>query len=396
MQDQVEEKKMIKRLSIEIDFQADGNIEQCITSMTYFTMDLIKKWMKSTVIDGVWALDGTSLMKSEFENVKAWAIPPRVIKKNQSALAEIIVSVKSDKTAYELCMDQKDFCDKHLIKVSTKRTIMEHVNKIGCITGPYAKLASADYHIEDINKRLKLSEGLIGIKKEHTCERRKRSKVLAVYAIEKNASQINEDFSKLTNTSTRYQFISYRKTTSEERLASMHHNEMINIKARCESLFNASLKELVFVSSRRYERLETVIMKANCNGHRLFLAAEQGSGTYKNSVMVVINPSIINKAKEWIANEYPKLDFKEEKMRETSIDPELFKVDAQHNEQLREFLRPTLQSKEIKKIKGFNKNMKSFAQVLGCNENNKKDGTINNTDELTSKIVMNKSTNQTN
>ena len=182
---------------------------------------------------------------------------------------------------------------------------------------------------------MKLSEGLIDIKKEHTCEKRKRSKVLAVYAIERNASQINEDFSKLTNASTRHQFISYRKTTSEERLASMHHNEMTNIKARCESLFNASLKEPVLVSSRRHERLETAIMKANYNGHRLFLAAEQGSGTYENSVTVVINPSMINKAKEWIANEYHKLDFKEEKIRETSIDPELFKVDTQHNEQLR-------------------------------------------------------------
>ena len=76
----------------------------------------------------------------------------------------------------------------------------------------------------------------------------------------------------------------------------MYHNEITNIKARYESLFNASLKELVFVSSRRYERLETVIMKANYNGHKLFLAAEQGSGTYENSVTVVINPSMINKA----------------------------------------------------------------------------------------------------
>ena len=304
---------------IEIDFQADGNIEQCVASITHFTMDLIKKWMKSTVIDGVWVLDGKLLMQSEFENVKAWTIPPRIIKKNQSALAEIIVSVKSDKTACDLCMDQKDFCDKYLIKVSTKRTIMEDVNKIGHITGPHVKLASADYCIEDINKRLKLSEGLIDIKKECTRERRKRSKVLAVYAIERNASQINEDFSELTNTSTRYQFISYRKTTSEERLASMCHNEVTNIKARYESLFNASLKELVFVSSRRYERLETVIMKANCDGYKLCLAAEQGSGTYENSVTVVINPSMINKAKEWMTNEYPKLDFKEEKLEKHQL-----------------------------------------------------------------------------
>ena len=85
VQDLVEEKKLIKGLSIEIDFQVDGNIEECITTITHFTMDLLKKWMKSNAIDGVWALDGKSLMKSEFENVKALTILPRIIRKKRSA-----------------------------------------------------------------------------------------------------------------------------------------------------------------------------------------------------------------------------------------------------------------------------------------------------------------------
>ena len=175
----------------------------------------------------------------------------------------------------------------------------------------------------------------------------------------------------------------------------MHHNEMTNIKARYESLFNASLKERVLVSSRRHERLETVIMKANYNGSRLFLAAEQGSGKYENSVTVIINPRMINKAKEWIANEYLKLDFKEEQIRETSVDPELFKVDTQYNEQLHEFLRPTLQSKEAKKIKGFSKSMKSYAQVLRLDQNNRKDGTNETIAESNPNVVTTKTRNVT-
>ena len=39
----------------------------------------------------------------------------------------------------------------------------------------------------------------------------------------------------------------------------MHHNEMMNIKARYESLHNAKLKERVFIESGRFERLEKVL-----------------------------------------------------------------------------------------------------------------------------------------
>ena len=169
---------------------------------------------------------------------------------------------------------------------------------------------------------------------------------------------------------------------------------MSNIKGRYESLFNASLKELVLVSSRRHERLETIIMKANHNGIRLFLAAEQGAGEYENSIAVVINPRMINKAKEWIAIDYPKLDFKEEQIRETSVDPQLFQMDAQCNEQLREFLRPSLQSKEAKRIKGFNKIMKSYAQVLGIDSNdNKNDENNENSRVINQQDPMKKNSN---
>ena len=245
------ENESIKGLSIEIDFEVDGKIEQCVTSITHFTMDLLKKQIQTKAIEGVLALDGKSIMTSEFEDVEAWTIPLRIIKKKQSMLAEMMVLVKTENTAYNLYEDQKEFCDKYLIKVATKRTTMEYVKKIGYLTGTYVKLASEEYYIKDISKRLKIPSGMIDIKKEYTFEKGKRSKVLSVYVIEKKALEINEECSKLTNN--RYQFVSYRKTTSEERLASIHHNEMTNVKARYESLYNASLKELILVSSRCHE-----------------------------------------------------------------------------------------------------------------------------------------------
>ena len=218
----IENDIVIKGISVEIEFQADGNINHCITSITHFTMDLLKKWIQSRAIDGVWALDGKTLMTADFEDVQAWTIPPRIIKKKQSISAEMIFQVKTENTTYDLYENQKEFCDKYLIKVSTKRSDFEHVNKVGHLTGTHVKLASEEYYINDISKRLKLKDGTINIKKEHTYERGKRSKVLTVHVIQSKVATVTDQLSTLTNT--RYQFISYRKTTSEERLASMHHN----------------------------------------------------------------------------------------------------------------------------------------------------------------------------
>ena len=104
----------------------------------------------------------------------------------------------------------------------------------------------------------------------------------------------------------------------------------------------------------------------------MFLEAEERSGKYENSVTVVINPRMTGKAKQWIANKCPKLAFEEEKSRETSVDPEQFRIDTTCNESLREFLRPTLQSKEAKRTKGFGKSVKTYAKALGIQMNNDK------------------------
>ena len=77
--------------------------------------------------------------------------------------------------------------------------------------------------------------------------------------------------------------------------------------------------------------------------------------------MVIINPRTSRKSKQWLVNEYPKLNFCEQKKRETLV-----------NEELREFLRPTLESKAAKKTKIFGKSMKTYAQALGIKENNEK------------------------
>ena len=81
----------------------------------------------------------------------------------------------------------------------------------------------------DINK------GLIEVRKENTYERNMKSKVLVVYCVETYANNLDESLMELVNPIIKY--VSYKHTTSEEHLASIHINECKNIKTRYEMLF---------------------------------------------------------------------------------------------------------------------------------------------------------------
>ena len=92
-----------------------------------------------------------------------------------------------------------------------------------------------------------------------------------VYVISSEAMKINEEFSKLMLS--RYRYVSYKKSTLEERLESMHFNEMKNVKAYYETLFNISLKDRV-MENLKYVDLQTYLMNIKENNEQLFLAVE--------------------------------------------------------------------------------------------------------------------------
>ena len=151
-------------------------------------------------------------------------------------------------------------------------------------------------------------------------------------------------------------------------MGAMHYNNVINIKARYETLIGASLDKRILVESRRQETLESKLMTVQDGNDKLFLAVEQGVRKYADNITVIINPKMIKKAKQWIVNEYPKLEFKEAKEHHSSINEEQYKINNEYNEELRKFLRPVLESKEAKQNKVFGKSMKSYAQALGIKQ----------------------------
>ena len=107
---------------------------------------------------------------------------------------------------------------------------------------------------------------------------------------------------------------------------------MKNLKAKCETMCNVSLKDFVFIpDTRSYQKLEKHLMTLKHNNNQLFLAAEQGLGKFEQDVTVVINPRTTSKSREWLAIDAKTLSFEEGKTLDMSVNAKEFQQDIQHN-----------------------------------------------------------------
>lgn len=131
-----------------------------------------------------------AFIKEGLLDYQSWVVPPKIIHRKQCITAEMIVEVKTNESAYFLHLNEKDYCNKHNIHVLSKNTIIEHTTKIGFLTGTYVKIAAPKYCITDLQRKLDITSNLIEVKKECTCDKGKRSKVLTVHAIEREAEKL--------------------------------------------------------------------------------------------------------------------------------------------------------------------------------------------------------------
>jgi len=161
------------------------------------------------------------------------------------------------------------------------------------------------------------------------------------------------------------QYASYKLSDSSQRMAAMHWNEMINVKARFETLYKTRVDDIVVDDQGRKVTLEDFILRIMYKDYRMFLVIEQGVGKAARHTHVILNPKVKNKAKEWLVREYSALVFELGNKKETLVDKEKFEQYAQYNQHLKEFLGPRLQTEEARKVKKFNRKIKSYAQVLG-------------------------------
>ena len=91
--------------------------------------------------------------------------------------------------------------------------------------------------------KTKLEDGVVEIKKEFICEKDARSKVLSIHVASSHSKKIDEMLKELKIDGIRN--VSFKRASTEERVAVMHCNEMKNFKARYETLFNVRNRQLI-------------------------------------------------------------------------------------------------------------------------------------------------------
>ena len=114
---------------------------------------------------------------------------------------------------------------------------------MGFIVGSYIHLALSNNYTQQIESTIARDLKLIEIKKQMTFERKERSKVLAVDTVKSEAEDI--DFAMVNLKFKNFRYLSYKHSISSQRIAVMHSNELVNIRARFETLYRVNLQDKV-------------------------------------------------------------------------------------------------------------------------------------------------------
>ena len=85
-------------------------------------------------------------------------------------------------------------------------------------------------------------------------ERKSKSKVLTIYTLEKEANEI--DLQMYHSEFKKFQYLSYKYSTSTQKMAAMNSNELLNVKARFKILYNTKLEDKVYKDGK-----ETILEK---------------------------------------------------------------------------------------------------------------------------------------
>jgi len=195
------------------------------------------------MIKGVYAKDHNYLVDN-LDDIDDWLHDPRITRRKNKSVIECFFKISTEQSMYQLYFNQKEYCSKNDLRISTKTTDLVHTKRLGYIVGACVKLASPMEYVKQINALTGLEEGMIEIKKNRTYEKGTSSKVLSIYAVEDEAEEVDNIIynTKFKN----MQYVSYRLSDSAQRLAAMHLNEMINVKSRFETLYETKLDDVVY------------------------------------------------------------------------------------------------------------------------------------------------------
>ena len=191
-----EAKKRYLTIKMELEPEREATDDEHSAMVLHATEELSQAWDHDKIIQDAYDLDGR-MLERKYSELDSWAIIPRIVKKKKYATVETIIQVKTKASACRLYQNQKEYFYQNNISISRKRTGLEYTKKVRFLAGTYVKLASVDYHIDEIIDKMELDSKSIDIKKRFTYERNSRSKALSICAVHEEADQIDNKLLKL-------------------------------------------------------------------------------------------------------------------------------------------------------------------------------------------------------
>jgi len=355
---------------MEFNAQSNPTEESVVKTLFSKVSELLQRWLNHREIIGIVLEDGSVMKEGVNQRAQEWTKNYRVLYQKKVIYGETYLRLKSPLKVIQLHASVKDLCSKYHIRLESKHMMKGFTKRIGFLVGPYVNAASRDFYEKQLGKQNDQLDGSIEIKKQMTYESGVRSKVLVVYGMEHEADKI--DMKIMANQYEGFKYLSYKRSKTEERVASMHYNDIINVKARFEILFGAKGEDVVQYNGKT-SKLKRLLLDLKEGDERLFLAVEQGAGIAKNNIQVILNPQMKDKAKQWLVKEYPSIIFKYQSENKTSVNAEDVGKKSKYSEDLKAFLSPVLTHKDAIKVKKYGKKVKTYAQALGIeNTNNSK------------------------
>ena len=99
----------------------------------------------------------------------------------------------------QLHQGQHVTCNENKLQIISKGTSVEHTTKTGFVLGPNIWSSDTNACTKETNRKMKLDDGIVEIKKEFICEKDARSKVLSIHVASSHSKKIDEMLKELKN-----------------------------------------------------------------------------------------------------------------------------------------------------------------------------------------------------
>ena len=91
--------------------------------------------------------------------------------------------------------------------------------------------------------------------------------------------------------------MSFRDTSADNQLGTLHLNELNNVEVRFETLNGVNINNLAMFNDKQ-AGLKDILLEIKVNKVQLFLSVEQGPGKNENNVLLITTPKMRQNARK--------------------------------------------------------------------------------------------------